>query len=80
MITKHVCSAEMSSGYGQFTRQFGGQVDVAVFFGEMHFALGRAPQAPVGEHGDGRGQAAVLLLPDVLLDEQQVADNHVLRL
>ena len=60
-----------------FTRQFGGQVDVAVLFRELDFAVGRAEEALVGQDGDGGPQCPVLLLFGVLFDKHQVADSDV---
>lgn len=61
-----------------FTRQLGGQVDVAVLFRELDFALAGAEEAPVGEYGDSFPQHSVVLLLRMLLDKHQVADNDVL--
>ena len=60
-----------------FTRQFGGQVDVAVLFGELDFVVGRAEEALVGHDGYGVPQCPVILLLGVQFDKHQVADSDV---
>lgn len=63
-----------------FTGQLGGQVDVAILFGELHFALAGAVETLVGEYRNSLPQHPVVFLLRMLLDKHQVTDGDVLLL
>lgn len=73
-----VCVSIKNCGF-LHTRQFLGQVDVAVLFREVHPFTGRAQQTPAGE--DGYCSVGVPLAGGRMqLDENQIAHHHCLGL